>query len=260
MFRFRCYSQLCEQRTPSRIICSIVHFGPQDLLSRIAELLPHHWKCGCRHSSFDLASLQPRAAPRPRGFLRSSRRGSAIIIQSVASPAFSSSPDYEQTQFNPPLLKNNIGTNLPLAFQKSSGFSPKQNGSPSASLQSDFHTIVLPPPSTMSENSKADHGVPDGAQTELADEVISGFQSLPIYRANEEIPGGSGKGVLSSKGLQAWRHSASGVRIVLFHAPGPLTSANIALGTIPVSDGGHPHTLEHIIFLGSRTCSIARIS
>lgn len=79
-----------------------------------------------------------------------------------------------------------------------------------------------------------------------------GFESLETYLAGEEIPGGSGKGVLAADGLKAWRHTASGVRVVLFHAPGPLTSVNIALGTIPVSDAGHPHTLEHIIFLGSQ--------
>lgn len=80
----------------------------------------------------------------------------------------------------------------------------------------------------------------------------AGFEPLKTYRSGELIQGGSPKGVLAADGLRAWRHTATGVRVILFSAPGPLTSANIVVGTLPESDGGHPHTLEHIIFLGSR--------
>ncbi len=79
-----------------------------------------------------------------------------------------------------------------------------------------------------------------------------GFTPLPTFRSGQQIPGGSAKGVLASDGLRGWRHTASGVRVIAFEAPGPMTSANIVVGTLPISDAGHPHTLEHIIFLGSK--------
>ncbi|PXF49296.1 hypothetical protein BWQ96_00870 [Gracilariopsis chorda] len=37
----------------------------------------------------------------------------------------------------------------------------------------------------------------------------------------------------------------------MFAAPGPIVSATIVVGTRPISNAGHPHTLEHIVFLGS---------
>uniref|UniRef100_A0A7S2Z9J7 Peptidase M16 N-terminal domain-containing protein n=1 Tax=Rhodosorus marinus TaxID=101924 RepID=A0A7S2Z9J7_9RHOD len=43
----------------------------------------------------------------------------------------------------------------------------------------------------------------------------------------------------------------SGAKVVLFRAPGPICSATVAVATTPVSDGGHPHCLEHLIFMGS---------
>lgn len=80
---------------------------------------------------------------------------------------------------------------------------------------------------------------------------LPGFSRLPTYAEGEQIEGASGAGVLGPDGIRAWTHDASGVRIVLFAAPGPLVSATIVVGTQPVSNAGQPHTLEHIIFLGS---------
>lgn len=77
------------------------------------------------------------------------------------------------------------------------------------------------------------------------------FTELPTYARGEAIPGASAAGVLGADGLRAYRHTATGVRFVLFAAPGPLVSATIFVGTQPLSNAGHPHTLEHIIFLGS---------
>ncbi|CDF36442.1 unnamed protein product [Chondrus crispus] len=78
-----------------------------------------------------------------------------------------------------------------------------------------------------------------------------GFVNLPVYAEGQSIPGPSGASVLSSDGLRAFHHINSGLRVVLFAAPGPLVSATIVVGTQPLSNAGHPHTLEHIIFLGS---------
>lgn len=80
---------------------------------------------------------------------------------------------------------------------------------------------------------------------------VAGFSPIATYAPDTRIPGGSETGVLGRKGLQAWRHLASGVRVVLFSAPGPLVSACIMVGTAAVSDCGEAHTLEHIVFLGS---------
>eukprot|EP00177_Eucheuma_denticulatum_P002377 GFKZ01004262.1.p1 GENE.GFKZ01004262.1~~GFKZ01004262.1.p1 ORF type:complete len:1103 (-),score=149.17 GFKZ01004262.1:2514-5822(-) len=81
--------------------------------------------------------------------------------------------------------------------------------------------------------------------------IPDGFATLPTYAAGQTLQGASTAPVLGHNGIQAWRHQDSGVRFVLFNAPGPLVSATIVVGTEPVSNAGHPHTLEHIIFLGS---------
>lgn len=57
--------------------------------------------------------------------------------------------------------------------------------------------------------------------------------------------------VLAPGGLVAAQHTASGARVVFFAAPGPLVSVHAVVATEPVGDGGHPHCLEHLIFLGS---------
>eukprot|EP00189_Rhodosorus_marinus_P008450 CAMPEP_0184754920 /NCGR_PEP_ID=MMETSP0315-20130426/44875_1 /TAXON_ID=101924 /ORGANISM="Rhodosorus marinus, Strain UTEX LB 2760" /LENGTH=1041 /DNA_ID=CAMNT_0027234365 /DNA_START=157 /DNA_END=3282 /DNA_ORIENTATION=- len=44
----------------------------------------------------------------------------------------------------------------------------------------------------------------------------------------------------------------SGAKVVFFRAPGPICSATVAVATTPVSDGGHAHCLEHLIFMGSQ--------
>lgn len=85
-----------------------------------------------------------------------------------------------------------------------------------------------------------------------SDSIPDGFVSLPVYAAGQLIPGASPKGVLGPNGIRAFRHQRSAVRFVIFSAPGPLVSATIVVGTEPVSHAGHPHTLEHIIFLGSQ--------
>jgi Zn-dependent M16 (insulinase) family peptidase len=80
-----------------------------------------------------------------------------------------------------------------------------------------------------------------------------GFERIPTFAEGEDLREGRGSlnSVLGPSGIQAWRHTRTGVRIVKFAEPGPLVSASIIVGTVPWSDAGHPHTLEHIIFLGS---------
>lgn len=80
----------------------------------------------------------------------------------------------------------------------------------------------------------------------------AGFETLPVFAEGRVIPGASPEGVLGANGIRAYRHIASAVRVVIFAAPGPLVSATIIVGTEPVSHAGHPHTLEHIVFLGSK--------
>lgn len=81
-----------------------------------------------------------------------------------------------------------------------------------------------------------------------------GFSPVTTNRQNDDLNRGScsAKNVLSAGGISAWLHDATGVRVVKFSAPGPLVSLTIFVGTEPWSDAGHPHSLEHIVFLGSK--------
>lgn len=88
--------------------------------------------------------------------------------------------------------------------------------------------------------------------SDCPDAIPNGFVKLPVFADGQPIPGASSKGVLGPKGIRAYRHLASAVRFVIFSAPGPLVSATIVVGTEPISHAGHPHTLEHIVFLGSQ--------
>ena len=86
-----------------------------------------------------------------------------------------------------------------------------------------------------------------------------GFVALPTAGGPTPPPGGGGAGpppvppssVLAPGGLVGVEHAASGARVLFFAAPGPLVSAHAVVATEPVGDGGHPHCLEHLIFLGS---------
>ncbi|KAJ1733715.1 hypothetical protein LPJ61_001429 [Coemansia biformis] len=51
---------------------------------------------------------------------------------------------------------------------------------------------------------------------------------------------------------QVFKHSDSNLRIVLCNSTQPLFSANIYVPTIPPNDKGLPHTLEHLVFCGSK--------
>ncbi|KAJ3217531.1 hypothetical protein HDU67_007782 [Dinochytrium kinnereticum] len=52
--------------------------------------------------------------------------------------------------------------------------------------------------------------------------------------------------------LTTYKHTASNLRVLFVPIQGPLCSLNILVPTQPVSDAGHPHTLEHLVFCGSR--------
>ncbi|KAA8491095.1 hypothetical protein FVE85_4512 [Porphyridium purpureum] len=52
-------------------------------------------------------------------------------------------------------------------------------------------------------------------------------------------------------GLQSYIHDATGVRIIFYSAPGPLCAVTIVVPTEAVDNSGHPHCLEHLLFLGS---------
>jgi Zn-dependent M16 (insulinase) family peptidase len=84
-------------------------------------------------------------------------------------------------------------------------------------------------------------------------DVGLGFEGIPAFAEGEDLRDGRGSAncALGPSGIRAWRHTASGIRVVRFTEPGPLVSVSIIVGTVPWSDAGHPHTLEHIIFLGS---------
>lgn len=85
------------------------------------------------------------------------------------------------------------------------------------------------------------------------EQLPDGFETLPVYKQSKAIPGATSlSGVLGVNGIRAFRHVSSAVRFVIFSAPGPLVSATVIVGTEPISNAGHPHTLEHIVFLGSQ--------
>lgn len=85
----------------------------------------------------------------------------------------------------------------------------------------------------------------------LAEQVstFAGFEAVHTFRPLDDVSSSraSVEGVLGPNGIRAWKHSASGVRIVRFCAPGPVVSLTIYVGTEPVGNGGEPHTLEHIM-------------
>lgn len=83
---------------------------------------------------------------------------------------------------------------------------------------------------------------------------LGGFERLETCCEGSDLTNGkaANDSVLGAQGLKAWRHGASGIRVVRFSAPGPIVSMSIFVGTEPIGDGGHPHTLEHLIFLGSK--------
>lgn len=72
------------------------------------------------------------------------------------------------------------------------------------------------------------------------------FERLETYDEAADLTRGKGArdGVLGAHGLKAWRHASSGVRVVRFSAPGPIVSLSMFVGTEPVGDGGHPHTVR----------------
>lgn len=51
--------------------------------------------------------------------------------------------------------------------------------------------------------------------------------------------------------LDVFCHARSGLRIGFCALPGPIVDATIVIPTEPISNAGHPHTLEHLIFMGS---------
>lgn len=81
--------------------------------------------------------------------------------------------------------------------------------------------------------------------------LLDGFEPIQTYKQGMHIPDGSPHGPLGANGILAFRHKQSKVKIAMFAAPGPIVSATIVVGTRPISNAGHPHTLEHIVFLGS---------
>ena len=53
--------------------------------------------------------------------------------------------------------------------------------------------------------------------------------------------------------VRTYVHRAAGVRVVVCDVPGPLCSAYIVVPTQCSDDRGLPHTLEHLVFCGSRS-------
>ncbi|KAJ3108155.1 hypothetical protein HDU97_002067 [Phlyctochytrium planicorne] len=52
--------------------------------------------------------------------------------------------------------------------------------------------------------------------------------------------------------LQVYKHASSDLRVVLAPISGPLCSLTILVPTQSIDDAGHPHTLEHLVFCGSK--------
>eukprot|EP01105_Mastigella_eilhardi_P025092 TRINITY_DN6714_c0_g2_i3.p1 TRINITY_DN6714_c0_g2~~TRINITY_DN6714_c0_g2_i3.p1 ORF type:complete len:379 (-),score=100.02 TRINITY_DN6714_c0_g2_i3:202-1338(-) len=53
-------------------------------------------------------------------------------------------------------------------------------------------------------------------------------------------------------GLTLYVHQRLGYRVLFADIPGPLCTANVVFNTETLGDGGLPHVLEHLVFLGSR--------
>lgn len=106
-----------------------------------------------------------------------------------------------------------------------------------------------PPPVPMTATQEA----PTAAADQPPVASAPGYVELPTATQppmldTSAVPPSS---VLAPDGLVAAQHTASGARVVFFAAPGPLVSVHAVVATEPVGDGGHPHCLEHLIFLGS---------
>lgn len=52
--------------------------------------------------------------------------------------------------------------------------------------------------------------------------------------------------------VRSWRSIRTGIQVVLVDIDVPLTKAKFVLATEILNDSGCPHTLEHLIFLGSK--------
>jgi len=52
--------------------------------------------------------------------------------------------------------------------------------------------------------------------------------------------------------VSLFRHAASGIRVALCPVPGPLCKADIVIPTECSDNGGLPHCLEHLVFMGSQ--------
>eukprot|EP00741_Cyanophora_paradoxa_P002772 tig00000630_g2692.t1 len=65
------------------------------------------------------------------------------------------------------------------------------------------------------------------------------WELLTSFTAEDRVP------------VTKWRSKRTGLSVVLASAPGPLVNGFFALATEDHSDDGLPHTLEHIVFLGS---------
>lgn len=56
----------------------------------------------------------------------------------------------------------------------------------------------------------------------------------------------------STASIDAYRHANSELRVIFVHVPGPLTNAVVVVPTLVNDNAGLPHTLEHLVFCGSR--------
>jgi len=54
-------------------------------------------------------------------------------------------------------------------------------------------------------------------------------------------------------GIRCFRSEKNGLNVIFCDVPGPLCSAAVVVLTEPLNDYGLPHTLEHLVFCGSKT-------
>ena len=74
---------------------------------------------------------------------------------------------------------------------------------------------------------------------DAAGDIVSDYEKILSLTSEETIP------------VEIYRSKSTGLRIAICPVPGPLVNGYFLLATEAHDDDGLPHTLEHLVFLGS---------
>jgi Zn-dependent M16 (insulinase) family peptidase len=73
---------------------------------------------------------------------------------------------------------------------------------------------------------------------------VGGFKRVGRFVADENTKGGAPR-------ITKYRSEENGLCVVVVNTDGPLVHGNFVIATEAHDDDGCPHTLEHLVFMGS---------